>query len=159
MKVIFLDVDGVLNSMAWFDQNKEKTGYSEINPEKVKLLKEIVENTDSKIVLSSTWRQLVKTETEEEHPMYSYLVDTLRNYGMEIFSLTPYIGNNRPKEIKAWIENQSERIRFISLDDDFTEDDYRKYGIEDCLVKTSFYGGNGGLQRNHVEQAIQLLNK
>lgn len=159
MKVIFLDVDGVLNSMAWFDQNKEKTGYSEINPEKVELLKEIVENTDGKIVISSTWRQLAKTETEEEHHVYSYLVDTLRNYGIEIFSLTPYIGNNRPKEIKAWIENQSEEIRFISLDDDFTEDDYRKYGIEDCLVKTSFYGKNGGLQRKHVEQAIKLLNK
>jgi hypothetical protein len=38
---------------------------------------------------------------------------------------------------------------------------YAKYGIEDCLVKTSFYGveGNlGGLQDRHVEEAINILN-
>lgn len=29
----------------------------------------------------------------------------------------------------------------------------------DCLVKTSFYGEYGGLQKEHVEKAIRLLNK
>lgn len=159
MKVIFLDVDGVLNSMDWFDKNKGKKGYTEINPKKVELLKEIVDKTNAKIVLSSTWRSLVKNEHEEEHPMYSYLVETLRKYGMEVFSSTPYIGNNRPKEIKAWLESQSEEMRFISLDDDFFPSEYRKYGIENCLVKTSFYEKDGGLRKEHVEKSIKLLNE
>ena len=160
MKVIFLDIDGVLNSMDWFEKTKGTKGYREINPKKVEFLKEIVDKTNAKIVLSSTWRGLAKSETEEEHPMYSYLVDTLRKYGMEIFQHTPYINQERPKEIKAWIEKNKERIgQFVSLDDDFSEEDYKEYGIEKFLVKTSFYEKDGGLRQEHVEKAIEILNK
>ena len=59
-KIIFLDIDGVLNSMDYFEQTKDCKGYTEINPEKVKLLKEIVDRTGAEIVLSSTWRDLEK---------------------------------------------------------------------------------------------------
>lgn len=152
MKVIFLDVDGVLNSKDWLEDNRVREENS-VNPEKVKLLAEIVQNTNATVVLSSTWRYI------PEHPMLVHLTDILGQNGIKIHSFTPKLNGDRPKEIKSWIENQSEEIRFISLDDDFSEDDYRKYGIEDCLVKTSFYGENGGLQRNHVKKAIQLLNK
>lgn len=152
MKVIFLDVDGVLNSKDWLENNRVRKENS-VNPEKVKLLAKIVKNTNATVVLSSTWRCI------PEHPMYMYLTDILGQNGIKIHSLTPKLGGNRPKEIKAWIDKQSEEIRFISLDDDFSEDDYRKYGIEYCLVKTSFYGENGGLQRNHVEMAIKILNE
>lgn len=152
MKVIFLDVDGVLNSKDWLENNRVRKENS-VNPDKVKLLTEIVKNTNAAVVLSSTWRYI------PEHPMFMYLNDILKQNGIEIHSFTPKLDGDRPKEIKSWIENQSEEIRFISLDDDFSEDDYRKYGIGDCLVKTLYYGKYGGLQRNHVEQAIRLLNK
>ncbi len=61
MKIIFLDVDGVLNCHNTFKKQHEKyikTGIWEIEIElsKVKLLKQIVDNTNAKIVLSSTWR-------------------------------------------------------------------------------------------------------
>lgn len=161
MKVIFLDVDGVLNSADWFKKNKGIRGYAKINPKKVALLKEIIDKTNAKIVLSSTWRMLEKTKDEDEDPMYSYLRDTLRKYGMEICQHTPYIDQNRPKEIKAWIDNQEseDRIRFVSLDDDFSEKDYKECGISDCLVQTSFYEKDGGLRKEHVEKAIEILNK
>lgn len=58
-----------------------------------------------------------------------------------------------------WIDKRKEEIRFVSIEDDFSEDDYRKYGIEDCFVRTSYYGEYGGLQKEHVEKAIRLLNK
>lgn len=51
-KIIFLDIDGVLNSIDYFAQTKGCKGYTEINPEKVKLLKEIVDRTGAQIVLS-----------------------------------------------------------------------------------------------------------
>lgn len=47
MKIIFLDIDGVLN----YENSKSK-----VEEEKVKLLKEIVGRTDAEIVLSSDWR-------------------------------------------------------------------------------------------------------
>lgn len=152
MKVIFLDVDGVLNSKDWLENNRVKTENS-VNPGKVKLLAEIVKNTNTTVVLSSTWRYI------PEHPMFSYLVDTLGQNRIKIHSFTPKLDGDRPKEIKEWIEKQTEEVQFISIEDDFSEEDYRKYGIEDRLVKTSYYGEYGGLQRNHVEQAIQLLNE
>lgn len=152
MKVIFLDVDGVLNSKDWLENNRVRTENS-VNPEKVKLLAEIVKNTNATVVLSSTWRYI------PEHPMFMYLTDILGVNGIKIHSFTPKLDGDRPREIKEWIEKQTEEVQFISIEDDFSEEDYRKYGIEDRLVKTSYYGEYGGIQRNHVEQAIQLLNE
>lgn len=152
MKAIFLDVDGVLNSKDWLENNRVRTENS-VNPEKVKLLAEIVKNTNATVVLSSTWRYI------PEHPMFMYLTDILGVNGIKIHSFTPKLDGDRPKEIKAWIKKQTEEVQFISIEDDFSEEDYRKYGIEDRLVKTSYYGEYGGLQRSHVEQAIKLLNE
>lgn len=159
-KIIFLDIDGVLNSMDYFEQTKDCKGYTEINHEKVKLLKEIVDRTGAQIVLSSTWRDLAQRENEPEHPMYTYLTDTLKEYGMEIIDHTPYIGQDRPKEIKAWMDNQQDKdIRFVSLDDDFPKHKYDEAGIGGCLVRTSFYEKDGGLRQEHVEKAVEILNR
>ena len=159
-KIIFLDIDGVLNSMDYFGQTKDCKGYTEINPEKVKLLKEIVDRTGAEIVLSSTWRNLGKRKNEPEHPMYTHLTDTLKEYGMEIVDHTPYIGQDRTKEIKAWLDAQSDKdIRFVSLDDDFPKHEYDEVGIGDCLVRTSFYEKDGGLRKEHVEKAVEILNR
>lgn len=65
MKVIFLDIDGVLNTQQTFMKIYEewkKTGErrTEIDLERVGFLKEIVAATDAKIVLSSSWRSALK---------------------------------------------------------------------------------------------------
>lgn len=70
---------------------------------------------------------------------------------------------NRPLEIVTWMNNQEkkEEIRFVSLDDDFSERDYAEYGIEGHLVQTRYFCyemAEGGLQKEHVEKAIQILN-
>lgn len=63
MKAIFLDIDGVLNSDEYFDKisNLDIQGIEkEIDIEKVKLLKEAINETGAKIVLSSSWRYTKK---------------------------------------------------------------------------------------------------
>lgn len=158
-KIIFLDIDGVLNSADYFDQTNHCKGYSEINPEQVKLLKEIIDRTGAEIILSSTWRSLGNRKDEPDHPMYTYLTDTLQEHGLEIIEHTPCIDQNRPKEIKAWLDNQPDTdIKFVSLDDDFPQQKYDEVGIGNCLVKTSFYEKDGGLRREHVEKAVEILN-
>lgn len=158
-KYIFLDIDGVLNSMEWFKQNKHIKGYIEINPDKVKMLKEIVDQTDAKIILSSTWRGLAAHDNRPEHEMYTYLKTSLEEFGLSISDQTPYIQQNRPQEIKDWLENNTnEGDHYVSLDDDYSYEAYKRYGIEGCLVKTSFYEPNGGLREEHVEKAIKILN-
>lgn len=160
-KIIFLDIDGVLNSMDYFEKVKDCDGYNDINTEKVKLLKEIIDRTGAEIVLSSTWRELSNTlGSKEEDSKYTYLVNTLENFGLEIKSHTPCLKNNRPKEIKTWLDGQENKddIRFVSLDDDFFKFQYDKYGIGDYLIKTSFYGSENEFQRKHVDKAVKILN-
>ena len=160
-KIIFLDIDGVLNSDEYFETlRSESKKLDDIDENKVKLLKEIVDRTRAEIVLSSTWRGLKHDNIETCNKMYQYLIDTLNKYELSIVSETPILNHRRPKEIKTWIfENiRDDEIVFISLDDDFHKEQYKEYGIEDCLIKTSFYGENGGLQREHVEQAVRILN-
>ena len=59
-KVIFLDIDGVINSEINQDYNFKKGRWSTRNivmdPEAMLCLKEIVGKTGAEIVLSSTWR-------------------------------------------------------------------------------------------------------
>ena len=164
-KIIFLDIDGVLNSMEYFDQLKnaeqsKKIGeYQELDIEKVRLLAEIIANTGAEIVLSSTWRDIGRKEGQRDHPMYQYLVDTLDAFGLKIMDHTPYLDYDRPQEIKEWLNRQEDKdIRFVSLDDDFSPEAYEKYSIGAHLVQTTFYGKNGGLQKVHVQKAINILN-
>ena len=56
MKIIFLDIDGVLNCVTTKERipgSKLLLGMEDI---KIRYLKEIVDRTDAKIVLTSTWK-------------------------------------------------------------------------------------------------------
>ena len=57
MKVIFLDIDGVLNSDEYIDRAKNSQGIERhIDIDKVKLLKKAIDETGAKTVLTSSWR-------------------------------------------------------------------------------------------------------
>lgn len=165
MRVIFLDIDGVLNSKEFFQNRQPTQELNEIDEEKVKLLQQIVQATNAKIVLTSTWRTYDKTDkTSPSYKAYQYLVDTLAKYDLSIFDCTPWINENRPKEITTWLSmwNSFKDVNkhvfgFVSLDDDFTAKQYAKYGMQHQLIKTTFYGEHGGLQPEHVQQAIDIL--
>lgn len=162
MNIIFLDVDGVLNSSAYFEQNKNKKGHNDLRDFHLQMLAKIYHTCNAKIVLSSSWRELDVEDDIHVYWVYEYLVDTLAKYGIEIIDKTPCIDNNRPLEIKTWIDQREDKneIKFISLDDDFSRERYEEYGIGDCLIKTEFYCkeiSEGGLQQRHVDEAIRKL--
>lgn len=161
MRVIFLDIDGVLNSKEFFQNRQPTQVLNEIDEEKVKLLQQIVQATNAKIVLTSTWRIYDKADK-----VYQHLVDVLAKYDLSIFDCTPWINENRPKEIAVWLSmwNSFKDVNkhvfgFVSLDDDFTVKQYAKYGMQHQLIKTTFYGKYGGLQPEHVQRAIDILNR
>lgn len=160
MRVIFLDIDGVLNSKEFFKNRQPTQGLNEIDEEKVKLLQQIVQATNAKIVLTSTWRIYDKADK-----VYQHLVDVLAKYDLSIFDCTSWINENRPHEIAVWLSmwNALRYVHehifgFVSLDDDFTDKQYARYGIQHHLIKTTFYGKHGGLQPEHVKKAIDILN-
>ena len=71
LKIIFLDVDGVLNCKSTPDRCY---GYIGIEDEKVNHLKRIVEETSAKIVLISSWKEYWKKNPYKSHQ------DCLANY-------------------------------------------------------------------------------
>lgn len=153
MKVIFLDIDGVLNTEKRLLNNN---GELYVEKDKIELLKEIIDKTKAKVVLSSTWRVLAQSKDSKEYPKYEAFEIELEKRGIVIFDYTPVFLDNRPLEIKMWIESQpNQEIRFVSLDDDFEKEDYDKYGIGSCLVKTDF---STGMTEEHVKRAVELLN-
>ncbi len=84
MKVIFLDIDGVLNSIK-FDRLRMRDGRSDfIDESRLPLLKQIVDSTGAVIVLSTTWR--VHWEKDENlcDNFGKYMVDTFAKYGLTI---------------------------------------------------------------------------
>lgn len=57
MRVIFLDIDGVLNSIKWNQEHKEQIQNGILVDEaKVPLLKELADQTGAILVLHSGWR-------------------------------------------------------------------------------------------------------
>ena len=153
MKVIFLDKDGGLNSDEYFDkiQGLEIEGIeSDVDVEKVKLLKESVDKTGAKVVVTASARYKKNGKL---------LIQLLREY--EIFvDLTPFINNKRGIEIKQWLSEHPETEDFVILDDEIF-DSYDEELMKK-LIKIS--NGNGisfgeGLQRKDVEQIIQRLGK
>ena len=90
MKVVFLDVDGVLNTSKTFERvyhSFKNTGKKELEIDLFRLeyLKRIIEETNSKIVLSSTWRrffQKIDNKIVPRNEKGKQFYDMLNNYNI-----------------------------------------------------------------------------
>lgn len=157
MKVIFLDVDGVLNSEKDLLNAK---GDSEIFDRPLKLLKHLVDSTKAKIVISSTWRigctRSGRTSFYGEE-LYKTLEKRLADYQLEIFDITPVIVKpniKRGDEIREWLKEAKNKYQiesFVILDD---ESDMCEF-TSTHLVQTSM---ETGLTENHILIAENILN-
>lgn len=104
MKVLFLDIDGVVNCATTTQRHRGTIG---IDPYMALLVGRIILATDCKVVLSSTWR-LWENEREE-----------VRKQVYEFIDCTPRLNDRiRGNEIKAWLDQHTEVQRYAILDDD-----------------------------------------
>ena len=151
MKVIFLDIDGVLNSYQYDRQRKEGDGNIDLT--RLELLKEIIQSTDAKIVLSTSWRKHWEPDYLDCDFIGKELTTTFYNAKIEIFDKTPITGTHRADEISAWIESHMPLESFVILDDIVFG-----WGELNCrVVHTDFRIGRG-LENIHVKKAIEILN-
>ena len=110
--VIFLDVDGVLNSRTTVKQTP--MGYRGIDEARVKMLADAISKYGGgKIVLSSDWKELKPDEED-----YVYLSSKLEKYGLKISGKTVDCRHNgRGAGILNYMEEHSEIEEFVILDD------------------------------------------
>ena len=158
MRVVFLDIDGVLNSVddyEKFPQNKEK-GFPayDIFDRPLSLLKHLVNETDAVIVLSSAWR--VGYMHAKENPSFNEgknrfnaINNEFSRFGLSVFDVTPQLNGCRGEQIQAWLDNHDDVESFVIFDDDAD-----MAHLIDRLVKTTY---QSGLQRIHIDMARKLL--
>lgn len=144
MKIVFLDIDGVLIHHGSIPKHTPRKA----DPECVARLNKITDATGAKIVISSTWRTMDDIEK------------TLDRWGItaEIWGKTPSgydpgrisLGVTRGNEINTWLVESKFKIdSFVILDDDNDMEP-----LSGHLVQTSF---KSGLTDEHVELAIRKL--
>lgn len=164
MKLIFLDVDGVLNSTAYINSDYYKQATADmsdaevmliahhlhLDPEALKLVNDLVRRSGAQVILSSTWRG--KYSCEE-------MTEMMKGRGAEfiISDATPALFGKvhssripRGKEIGHYLkllEPQPEA--YVILDD---HDDMLT--LKDHLVKTDI---KVGITQADVEKALTIL--
>ena len=152
MKILFLDVDGVLNNN--LTRTRTFDGWCFVDDYLVERLKHIIDATGAKIVLSSTWRDGWNREDESKNePFFNQLRDKLKEYGMEIWDALPMpMRPSRGIAIGEWFELHKDLDieSFVILDDWYDMGIYRDY-----LVQTN---GGIGLTDEDVNEAIFFLN-
>ncbi len=152
MKVIFLDIDGVLNPHTF---NRESQSHT-LEPHLVKLLNRILDETDAKIVISSSWRYMILNDSMTLNG-FDYL---LRTHGVKAGRIIGYteeddqfLGSKRSLQIQAWLDANQTVKDWVVIDDvpegmDASPDPMR-------LVKTDGYIG---LTAADADLAIGILN-
>lgn len=152
--VLFLDFDGVLNSTWWLiEGNKETTPFKEFDPERVKILRKIVDKTGAKVVLTSSWR------------FREGVCEFFERCGIEIYDCVKDLGKgNRGEEIQDWLDNHDFWANYLILDDecsDLTPEQLRHTLITRAPLSTDVLKKRDdamGLQLQHIPMAIALMN-
>ena len=175
MKVLFLDIDGVINTVGGelgakycqgrdideiYAKRKELgalAAHAEVfDPACLWYLREIVKDTGCKIVVSSTWR--IKQTVESMKSWFKCpiireaIIDkTPEFYGSEYDHLRDRRGRiQRGEEIKWWVDNHPEVTRYAILDDDSDMD----------IVMDNFFRtcSHDGLKKTVAQKVIFHLN-
>ena len=164
-KIIFLDIDGVLNTQLWYTQMDRNTyidkyGYA-FDPNAVANLKRIVEETGADIVISSSWKCMGLTQMEDmwnDRNLPGRIVGITPNSvsdelllhadidSMELFHI-------RGEEIKEWLSKHGKRVSNYVIIDDM---DNMLPEQQSHFVQTN---PEVGITKEDSEKAIIVLNK
>jgi hypothetical protein len=127
--LVFLDIDGVLNCEVFYHTASEDEKWNNISPFRIRLLNELCEKTNAKIVISSSWRM------GKSIKHFQSLFDSLGG-NFEVIGKTPNLKNGevtipRGVEINEWIklcikeeyfgeiaEDFQHTLNYVILDDD-----------------------------------------
>ena len=154
MKVLFLDIDGVLNSWTDWVEKKEfghphNEGSTQINRSQLALISRVVRETECKIVISSTWRHYFSLDK-----IHKFFVERGWPHPREVIvGETPskLSNNHRGQEIEWWLEENS-CDRYCIVDDDASM-------FEEQLPYFVNTDGDIGLTYKQHLKIIENLNK
>lgn len=144
MKVIFLDIDGVMNRR----DTAPRTRSAGFDPVPISCLNEILAATGASIVVTGALG----------HAMY---LDDLKLFfqhsgisGDVIIGVTEFGGGTRGEDITAWLDEHPDHREYYIVIDDAGIEDIRPHGSR--FIKTDW---NTGLTPACIPHAVRLLNR
>ena len=161
MKLLFLDIDGVLNV---HDFNKESMS-GVIHRDKVERVNEILRRTDARVVLSSAWRYFVHRDEMDltgldwllrSHGLIHGRLDGITRKDRLNFAYCGdpskwYIdGNERSDQVLEYLEPRSVES-YVVIDD-------LDLGFSKREMNFIHTDGLVGITDEHVQKAIEILN-
>ena len=166
MKIVFLDVDGVLNHST----TKETfNNYVGIDAENLAVfgdfMRTVGQSDDVRIVLSSSWRKGVNREGNVLPDGYKYLLEQLESVQLSIYDVTPVLPSddwyeNRGTEILKWLKEHKDLgiDGYVVLDDEYYPD-FMTTGVSKHWIRTSWDDPKGGFRDKHKRYALRLIQK
>lgn len=150
IKVIFLDFDGVLNNAYYLTHKKKED--SDLDPEKMNILLQIVAVTKAKIVATSSWRFSSGVDKE------------FQKYDLGIYDKVARSEEDwRPDEIYEWLLNHNVEGWLILDDESFG---YSETQMNHAIITKELWSSEErlhysyyeGLRPKHINWAVQILN-
>jgi len=144
---LFLDIDGVCNSLNWSLKHEDREDKSVmLERALIGRVNQIVEKSGCQVILSSTWRLGEKLTCPRTQSLLARFGATFK-----IQDRTPNLpGKERGLEIQSWLDEHSVKAEQIVI----LDDDSDMLHLLPRLVKTSW---QTGVQEEHVQQALALF--
>lgn len=128
-KVLFLDIDGVCNSMEYAQRNNMNL-WHKTDPDLVRLVRRIIDETKCDVVLSSTWRLYPEARAVVKRDV-CYFMDCTKD--MQAGAKRGVV--ERGIEVQEWLDRHPQYTHYAILDD---ESDFLP---NQWLFKTTFAKG------------------
>ena len=156
-RIIFLDIDGVLNTKFWYAQGKRDKYGNVFDPNAVDNLAKIIEETGADIVISSSWKIMGISMLQgmwKDRDLPGKIIDVTPDIMCDELLMSEEDINylyNRGSEIKGWLlQHKDENIQYVIL-----------YDFDDILPEQQLHFiqtyPDIGITKGNVVQAIMIL--
>ncbi len=162
--VVFLDIDGVLNSNFWIENNeRELSNGILVDRAKVKLLSTLIKETNAKIILHSGWRFWFDSELKPLRLEAENFLEILKNEGLQLDGVTPDLTTEeiretkkfslvKAQEILRWLSENKDVRNWVVLDDLYLHNEE----VDKLQIKTD---PSVGLSEDDIKRAVEILTR
>eukprot|EP00929_Paragymnodinium_shiwhaense_P010900 TRINITY_DN11596_c0_g1_i1.p1 TRINITY_DN11596_c0_g1~~TRINITY_DN11596_c0_g1_i1.p1 ORF type:complete len:231 (-),score=32.36 TRINITY_DN11596_c0_g1_i1:318-1010(-) len=156
MRVIFLDVDGVLHpASAGIPESMGGTSGQHFRPEPMRCLAKVVKATGATIVLSSSWRVVPGG--------VAAVNEALQRFEMPAIHACTPVGESRVAEIWTWLRaNRNNVSAYVAIDDSDLSVQAGKHGFtEPSVIHKHFVRtpSGTGLTHAHIARIVKKLQQ
>lgn len=156
MNAIFLDIDGVLNNS--YTAARTPMGFTGISTSLLGRLRKMAKETDSKVILSTSWKDEWAEDSKKRSADGEYLHQKLFQAGITIagkIDESSIGASHRGAAIQLYLDSHPEIERYVILDDiEFDFYDYEE--VASHFVRTD---PRYGLTKKKLKEAVLVMKK